>query len=122
VIAAPTMERVGSLETMNASLENAAHLARAGVLVAIQSGYEDYVPKTRVARFEAAMAAANGLGFAGALRAITLDAARILEVDDRFGSLTAGKSGDLVLFDGDPFEHLTRVERVLVEGRTVWKR
>src|SRR6185503_17105940 len=105
VIAAPAMERVGTLETLNASLENAAYLTRAGVLVAIQSGYEDYVPKTRVIRFEAAMAAANGLGFTAALRAITLDAARILEISDRFGSLAPGKVADLVLYDGDPFEH-----------------
>jgi imidazolonepropionase-like amidohydrolase len=122
VIAAPTMERLGPLETMNSTMENAALLARAGVRVAIQSGYEDYVPKTRVVRFEAAMSAANGFGFAGALRAITLDAARILEIDDRFGSLTPGKTADLVLFDGDPFEHLTHVERVVLNGRTAYAR
>jgi imidazolonepropionase-like amidohydrolase len=116
------MERIGTLETLNASLENAAILGRAGVRVAIQSGYEDYVPKTRVIRFEAAMAAANGLGFTAALRAITLDAARILEISDRFGSLAPGKAADLVLFDGDPFEHTTRVERVLVDGRTAYRR
>jgi len=120
VIAAPTLERIGSLETMNASLENAAVLARAGVRLAIQSGFEGYVPKTRVVRFEAAVAAANGLGFEGALRAITLDAARILAIDDRFGSIEPGKAADLVLFDGDPFEPVTRVLRVLVDGRTAW--
>jgi len=122
VIAAPAMERVGSIETLNASLENAAYLGRSGILVAIQSGYEDYVPKTRVARFEAAMAAANGLGFSGALRAVTLDAARILAIDERFGSLTPGKAADLVLYDGDPFEHTTRVTRVLVDGQTAYAR
>jgi imidazolonepropionase-like amidohydrolase len=68
------------------------------------------------------MSAANGFGFAGALRAITLDAARILEIDDRFGSLTPGKTADLVLFDGDPFEHLTHVERVVLNGRTAYAR
>ncbi len=119
VIAAPAMQRLGSLETMNSTLENAAFLRRAGVRVAIQSGHEDYVPRTRVVRFEAAMAAANGLGFEAALAAITIDAARILGIDDRWGSLTPGKVADVVLFDGDPFEHTTRVERVIVGGRSV---
>ncbi len=119
VIAAPPMQRLGSLETMNSTLENAAFLRRAGVRVAIQSGHEDYVPRTRVVRFEAAMAAANGLGFEAALAAITIEPARILRIEDRWGSLTPGKVADVVLFDGDPFEHTTRVERVIVDGRSV---
>ena len=45
----------------NASMENAAKLKAAGIPVALQSGYEGYVPKTRVVLFEAAIAAANGL-------------------------------------------------------------
>jgi imidazolonepropionase-like amidohydrolase len=120
VIAAPTMERVGALETMNASFENAALLRRAGIRVAIQSGFEDYVPKTRVIRLEAAVAAANGLGFTGALRAITIDAAGILQIEDRFGSLAPGKTADLVLYDGDPFEYTTRVTRVIMDGKTAY--
>ena len=66
------------------------------------------MPKTRVVLFEAAIAAANGLGFDEALAAITIDAARILGVDERVGSLEPGKDGDLALFDGDPFEYTTR--------------
>ncbi len=88
--------------------------------ISIPSGFEGYVPVTRGVRLEAAVAAANGLGFARALRAITLDAARILEIDDRFGSLAPGKAADLVLFDGDPFEHTARVLRVLLDGRTAF--
>jgi imidazolonepropionase-like amidohydrolase len=51
-----------------------------------------------------------------ALRAVTLDAAQILGVDDRVGSLTAGKDADLVLFDGDPFEYTSHVCTVVVDG------
>src|SRR5438034_1353447 len=57
-----------------------------------------------------------------ALRAVTLDAARILGIDDRFGSLEAGKAADLVLYDGDPFEHATHVTHTLVGGRVVYDR
>jgi imidazolonepropionase-like amidohydrolase len=115
VILHPTMMRAGG-EAQNASYETAALLRDAGIPVAIQSGYEGYVPKTRVTLFEAAVAAAHGLGMEDALRAVTLDAAQILGVDDRVGSLTAGKDADLVLFDGDPFEYTSHVCTVVVDG------
>jgi len=115
VILHPTMARhSGSME--NATLETAGILREAGIEVALQSGYEPYVPKTRLVLFEAAMAAAYGLPFDEALRTITLAPARILGVDHRVGSLEVGKDGDLVLFDGDPFEYLTRVCGVIVDG------
>jgi imidazolonepropionase-like amidohydrolase len=123
VVVHPTMERsAGSMETYHAFTGNAAALARKGIPLAIGSGFEGYVPKTRVIRFEAAMAMVNGLGFDRALRSITLDAARILGIDDRFGSLEAGKVADLVLYDGDPFEHATHVTQTLIGGRVVYDR
>jgi imidazolonepropionase-like amidohydrolase len=72
-----------------------------------------------VVLWEAAIALAYGLPFDAALGSITLQAARILGIDDRVGSLEAGKDGDLVLFDGDPFEHATRVIAVVIEGEVV---
>jgi imidazolonepropionase-like amidohydrolase len=118
VIVHPSMQRA-SEETENLSFETAAALSDAGILVALQSGYETYVPKTRVVLFEAALAAANGLGFERALRTITLDAARILGVDQSVGSLAAGKDGDLALFDGDPFETTSHCIGVVIEGVVV---
>ena len=109
VVVHPTMMRPNSLETLNASVGNAGHLAERKIPLAIGTSFEGYVPKTRVLRFEAAMAMVNGLGFDRALRSITLDAAKILGIDDRFGSIEPGKAADLVLYDGDPFEHATHV-------------
>ena len=103
-------------------VENAAILARRGVPITFQSGFEDYVPRTHVVRFEAAVAGAWGLGFEAALRALTIDAARRLRVDDRVGSLERGKDADLVLYDGDPFEYTTHVEAVIVDGAVAWQR
>jgi imidazolonepropionase-like amidohydrolase len=54
-----------------------------------------------------------------ALAAITIDAARILGIDTRVGSLEAGKDGDIALFDGDPFEYTTHVTGVVIEGQVV---
>jgi len=122
VVVHPTMQRVGSMETFHSQLCNAAVLAGRKVPLAIGSGFEGYVPKTRVLRFEAAMALVNGLGHDKALSAITLDAARILGIHDRFGSLEAGKAADLVLYDGDPFEHATHVTHTVIDGRVVYDR
>jgi imidazolonepropionase-like amidohydrolase len=122
VIVHPTMQRVGELENYHSFLGNHAALTGAGIRTAICSGWENYVPKTRVVRHEAAMAAVHGSGFDGALRAVTLDAARILNIDDRFGSLEPGKAADLVLYDGDPFEHATHATHVLVDGKVAFDR
>ena len=118
VILHPPMARTtGELE--NASFESAKALVDAGIPVALQSGFESYVPKTRVVLFEAAIAAANGLTFEEALATITRDAARILGIDSRVGTLAVGKDGDLALFDGDPFEYTTHCTATVIEGRVV---
>jgi imidazolonepropionase-like amidohydrolase len=109
-------------ETSSATLEAARRLRDAGITVALQSGFEGYVPKTRVVLFEAAIAAANGLGMEGALRTITLDAARVIGQERRVGSLEPGKDGDLALFDGDPFEYTSRVCGVVIQGEVVSER
>jgi imidazolonepropionase-like amidohydrolase len=118
VILHPLMARPTD-ELENASWETAAKLRAAGIRVALQSGYESYVPKTRVVLLEAAVAAANGLSFEEALAAITIDAARVLGVDGRVGSLAVGKDGDAALFDGDPFEYTTHCTAVVIGGRVV---
>ncbi len=118
VILHATMSRAGG-DSENMSMESASTLQKAGILVALQSGYETYVPKTRVVLFEAAIAAANGLTFDQALATVTIDAAKIIGVDKRVGSLEAGKDGDLALFDGDPFEYVTHVTGVLIDGVVV---
>ncbi|MSU64096.1 MAG: amidohydrolase [Pedosphaera sp.] len=115
VIIHPTMFRA-SQETENLSFETAAKLKKAGLLFALQSGFESYVPKTRVVLFEAAGAAANGLSFNEALASITIDAAKLLGISERVGSLEAGKDGDVALYDGEPFEYTTHCVGVVVSG------
>ena len=65
------------------------------------------------------VAAANGLTFDEALAAATLDAARLLGISDRVGSLEPGKDGDVVLYDGDPFEYTSHVVGVVIQGEVV---
>jgi imidazolonepropionase-like amidohydrolase len=122
VVVHPTMQRVASMETFHSHLGSAAALADRKIPLTLGTSFEGYVPKTRVLRHEAAIAMVHGLGFERALRAITLDAARILEIDDRYGSIETGKVADLVLYDGDPFEHATHVLNTVMSGRVVYDR
>ena len=119
VIIHPSMRRGGTGETENISFETPATLRAKGISVAMQSGFEGYVPKTRVAHFEAANAAANGLTREQALATITSDAAAILGVADRVGSLRPGLDGDVAVFDGDPFEYTSHCTAVVIDGRIV---
>ncbi|MEX2264066.1 MAG: amidohydrolase family protein [Bryobacteraceae bacterium] len=118
VIVHPTMYRAGG-ETENLSFENAMLLRKAGIPFALQSGFEAYVPKTRIVLFEAALAASHGLGFENALASVTIDAARLLGIDKRVGSLETGKDADLALFDGDPFEYVSHCIGVVIDGEVV---
>lgn len=118
VIIHPTMYRAGG-EMENLSMETAAKLKAAGILVALQSGDEDYVPKTRVVLYEAGLAAANGLSKRDALATITIDAAKILGLDSRIGSLAKGKDADLAMYDGDPFEYTTHCTGTIINGQIV---
>ena len=115
VILHPTMARsTGTAE--NASMATASVLAKRGILFAIQTGFEGYVPKTRILVFEAAEAAANGLTPAEALEAITLSSARILGLEARIGSVEVGKDADLALWDGDPLEYTTHCVGTVISG------
>ena len=117
VILHPTMTRPSGTSE-NAAFTTAATLHEAGVPVAIQSGWEPYVPKTRVVLYEAAIAAANGLSRRGALASITRVPAQVLGLDG-VGTLAPGQEADVALFDGDPFEYTTHVCTVLSGGEVV---
>lgn len=119
VLLHPTMMRARGPEVENFSFTTAARLVEAGIPVALQGGFEGYVPKTRVVLFEAAMTLPYGLAFDQALALVTIAPARILGIADRVGSLEVGKDGDLALFDGDPFEYTTRVVGTIINGRRV---
>lgn len=105
-------------DMLNITRESAAILTKAGIPVSIESGYEGYVPKTRVILWEAAVAVADGLPYEEGLKAITLNPAKLLNIDNRVGSIEKGKDADLVLYNGDPFEYLTKVCKVMIDG--VW--
>ncbi|MBO6523026.1 MAG: amidohydrolase family protein [Balneolaceae bacterium] len=111
----PPMMRASG-QAKNATMNMAATLYEADISFAFQSGFEGYVPKTRVILFEAAIAVAHGLDPEIAIQKLTIDAAGLLGISDQVGSLERGKDADLVLYNGDPFEYLTQVTNVIING------
>lgn len=91
-------------------------LHRAGVPIAF--GTFD-ASNARALPYDAATAVAFGLDADAALRALTLGAAEILGLDDRLGSVDAGKWANLIVTDGDPLEVRTAIRHVIVRGRDV---
>jgi len=118
VLIHPTMARPAG-EQENLKFTQAAELLAAGIPFAFQSGYEPYVPKTRVVLFEAAMAAAHGLPATEALAACTLRPAEIFGLQSRLGSLAPGLDADLALYDGDPLETTSHCVATIIDGKVV---
>jgi imidazolonepropionase-like amidohydrolase len=99
-----------------ATYRAAGELAEAGVTFAFGTGSYQNV---RLLPYEAAMSVAWGLDRARALRAITIDAATILGVADKVGSLEPGKVANLFVATGDPFEMKTQFTSIFINGRDV---
>jgi imidazolonepropionase-like amidohydrolase len=94
-----------------------ARLREAGVRFCIAAGGGSWAERNLP--YQAATAAAHGLGTEDALRAITLDAAKILGVDDRVGSLEPGKDATVILTTGDPLDATSQVKAAFIQGRAV---
>lgn len=95
---------------------NAAALHSAGIPFAIQT--ED-AHNVRNLPYQAAAAAAFGLPKSAALEAITINPARIWGVEDRLGSLEAGKAATLMITDGDPLDLRTNIRAVYIDGEEI---
>lgn len=119
VITAPTMQRSYRGEKENSSLEATRLYQAAQVPFVFSSGYEGYVPKTRVLIWEMAIAVANGLNKEAAINAATIVPATLWGLSDTIGSIEVGKDADLVLYQGDPFEYTSKVTGVYINGERV---
>jgi imidazolonepropionase-like amidohydrolase len=76
---------------------------------------------SRLLRVHAAAAVARGIAAKDVLRAMTRDAAEILGVSDRFGSIAVGKQADVVVFAGDPLDPSVPVRLVVSGGKVVYQ-
>lgn len=101
-------------EMMNISMGTAGRLYKEGAEVTITTDH-DVTPLWLLPLF-AGISVREGLPEEAALRAITINGAKVLGVDDHVGSISVGKDADLVVFDGHPFHSMTKTETVFVNG------
>jgi imidazolonepropionase-like amidohydrolase len=119
VIIGPLITSRSKVELRNRSLANPGRLAAAGVTIAITTDHP--VVPINLLITQATLAVKEGLDRDVALRALTINPARIMGVDDRLGSLVAGKDADLCLWSGDPLDVTSRVLRAYIGGREVYR-
>jgi len=105
----------GKLEASELSFETGAVLEKAGVEVAFHT--DDWITDCRVFFRSAALAVRAGMSREGALNALTLAGAKMLDLADRTGSLTVGKDADFIILSGDPLSVYTQVLETWVEGQ-----
>ncbi|HJU56648.1 MAG TPA: amidohydrolase family protein [Pyrinomonadaceae bacterium] len=110
----------GKLETMDFSSTNGAVLERVGALFGFHT--DDYITDSRLFLRSAGMAVRYGMSRERALYAMTMGNARLLDLQDRVGSLEAGKDADFIILSGDPLSVYTHVLETYVEGVRVFNR
>ena len=110
----------GKLEARDLVFENGAALEAAGAPVAFHT--DDWITDSRLFLRSAALGVRAGMTRQKALEALTLEAARMLDLDERVGSLKVGKDADFVLLSGDPLSVYTKVLETWVEGERVFDR
>jgi imidazolonepropionase-like amidohydrolase len=115
VILNPTDDLPTNFERIHSSMENAARLEAAGVEIVVANVAEGY--RVRELRYLAGDAVAYGLPWNAALKAVTINPARVFGFADRAGSLEPGKDADVVVWSGDPFEPLSQPKAVFIKGQ-----
>ncbi len=108
----------GKLEAADLAYKTAAVMEEAGV----DFGYhtDDGITDSRLFLRSAAFGIREGLSRQKALESLTIANARMMDIDDRAGSLEPGKDADFIILSGDPFSVYTKVEQTWIEGEKVW--
>ena len=110
----------GKLETMDISFVNGAALEKAGADVGFHT--DDYITDSRFFLRSGGLAVRAGMSREGALYALTMANAKMMDLADRVGSLEAGKDADIIVLSGDPLSVYTSVLETWVDGSKVFDR
>ncbi|MEU3016177.1 amidohydrolase [Nocardiopsis sp. NPDC007018] len=118
VITGPLMTSRSKVEVGNRTLANPGILDRAGVKVALTT--DAPVIPIEFLVYQAILCVKEGMDRDSALRALTVNPAEIMGLDDRVGSLRPGLDADVVVWSGDPLDIMSRAVRVFVDGQEVY--
>ncbi len=119
VVVGPSFGHRTKFESSNKSFTTPGILSKSGIKVAITT--DSPVTPLHTLPLMAGMAISAGMDFEEALKAITLNAAEIIGIENRVGSITVGKDADLVISEDDPFQISSKPWMVLIDGRVVAK-
>ena len=119
VVIGPLITSRSKVELRNRTLASPGRLAAAGVTIAITTDHP--VVPIHFLIHQATLAVKEGLDPVTALRAVTINPARIIGCADRIGSLTPGKDADVVIWSGDPLDVMSRAERAYTGGREIYR-
>jgi imidazolonepropionase-like amidohydrolase len=119
VVHGPWIKVRGNLEQSGRVPESPRLLIESRVLTAFSTDHP--VIAIQNLRLQAIIAVQEGVSQEDALKAITLNHARIMGIEDRVGSIEKGKDADLVVLSGLPFDSATKVEAVMINGKIAWR-
>lgn len=118
VLIGPLFTSRSKVELRNRSLANPGKLAKAGVEISIITDHP--VVPINFLIHQATLAVKEGLDREAALRAVTINPAKVLGIADQVGSLAPGKFADIAIWSGDPLDVMQRAERVFIKGEEVY--
>lgn len=119
VLLGPLIVGRGKVELRNRAFRNARLLAEAGIELSLVTDHP--VIPANLLIVQAAYAVREGLDRDVALRAVTLNPAKVLGIADRVGSLAPGKDADVCIWSGDPLDPMQRVEAAYQRGREIFR-
>ena len=120
VIVGPLITDRSKIELKNQNLKTPGILSNLGIKVAIITDHP-CVPEQYLCLC-AAIAAREGMDEKEAMKAITINAAEIIGINDRVGSIEIGKDADIVIYDGHPFELKTQVQKTIINGNVIYEK
>ena len=103
-------------EVWDLKLENAGLLTDAGVKVCLTA---DTGSQTEWLPYEVGLLTRRGLSEENAMKGLTIYPAEVLNLQDRIGSLEAGKDADIAIFDGNPLHNTTLCRMTIIDGAIV---
>lgn len=116
----PGLSAATKIENANITDENPALLSKRGVKVCLMTDHPFL--NCRYFLQYGAISHKHGLPFDETLKAMTINPAEALGIEDRVGSLEVGKDADFVVLNGEPFSYKGSIQKTYIEGKLVWER
>ncbi|BFN03772.1 amidohydrolase family protein [Clostridium tetani] len=119
-IIGPTAGGKSKLELQYKNLECARIFEESGIDFAIMT--DNPVIPIEGQLMQLALFVKNGLSKETALKGITINAARLTDIDDRVGSIEIGKDADIVIWNVDPLDTMSEAGIVIIDGQVIYER